>query len=45
MTPIAVTMMIISIVTVWGGLVWALLNLKRHPEDEGALPEERAPEL
>ena len=39
MTPIAITMMIIAILTVWGGLALALVNLKRHPEDEGALPE------
>ncbi|MDZ4089747.1 MAG: methionine/alanine import family NSS transporter small subunit [Arthrobacter sp.] len=45
MTPIAITMMIVAILTVWGGLALALLNLKRHPEDEGALPEEHAPEL
>lgn len=45
MTTIAITMMIIAILTVWGGLVLSLLNLKRHPEDEGALPEEHAPEL
>lgn len=45
MTPIAITMLIIAIVTVWGGLALALLNLQRHPEDEGALPEEHAPEL
>lgn len=38
-------MLIIAIVTVWGGLALALLNLQRHPEDEGALPEEHAPEL
>jgi hypothetical protein len=44
-TPIAITMMIIAIVTVWGGLALALLNLQRHPEDEGALPEQHAPEL
>jgi hypothetical protein len=44
-TPIAITMMIIAIVTVWGGLALALLNLKRHPEGEGALPEEPAREL
>lgn len=45
MTPIAISMVIIAILTVWGGLLLALLNLKRHPEDEGALPEELAPEL
>ncbi|HEX7201608.1 MAG TPA: methionine/alanine import family NSS transporter small subunit, partial [Arthrobacter sp.] len=26
--------MIIAILTVWGGLALALLNLRRHPEDE-----------
>jgi hypothetical protein len=45
MTPVAIAMMIIAILTVWGGLVLALLNLKRHPEDEGALPDEPAREL
>jgi len=45
MTGIAITMMIISILTVWGGLGLALMNLARHPEDEGHLPEEHAPEL
>lgn len=45
MTLIAITMMVIAIVMVWGGLALALFNLKRHPEDEGALPEEPAPEL
>lgn len=45
MTPIAITMMIISMVTVWGGLVLALVNLARHPEDEDQLPEDIAPEL
>ena len=45
MTAIAITMMIIAVLTVWGGLALALLNLKRHPEDEGALPDEHAPEL
>lgn len=45
MIPIAITMMVIAILTVWAGLALALRNLKRHPEDAGALPEERAPEL
>jgi hypothetical protein len=44
-TPIAIIMMIVAIVTVWGGLALALVNLQRHPEDEGALPEEQAWEL
>ncbi|MET1034485.1 MAG: methionine/alanine import family NSS transporter small subunit [Arthrobacter sp.] len=45
MSGIAITMMIIAMITVWGGLVIALINLARHPEDEGHLPEEIAPEL
>lgn len=32
MTPTAIVMMIIAMVTVWGGLVAAIINLARHPE-------------
>jgi len=32
MTPTAVVMMIIAMVTVWGGLIAAVVNLARHPE-------------
>lgn len=32
MTPTAIVMMIVAIVTVWGGLVAAIINLARHPE-------------
>lgn len=32
MTPTAIIMLVISIVTVWGGLVAAVVNLARHPE-------------
>lgn len=32
MTPTAIVMMIIAMVTVWGGLVAAIVNLARHPE-------------
>jgi hypothetical protein len=32
MTPIAIVMMIIAMVTVWGGLIAAIVNLARHPE-------------
>ncbi len=39
MTPTAITMLVISIVTVWGGLVAGIVNLARHPEQEGAEPE------
>lgn len=28
----AIVMMIIAIVTVWGGLVAAIVNIARHPE-------------
>lgn len=45
MSTAAIVMLIISILTVWGGLALALANLSRHPEDEGALPPEHAPEL
>ena len=34
MTPVAIIMMIIAIVIVWGGLVAALINLSRHPDPE-----------
>lgn len=39
MTATAVIMMIIAMVTVWGGLVAGIVNLARHPEQEGAEPE------
>lgn len=32
MTPTAIVMMIVAMVTVWGGLVAAVINLARHPE-------------
>ncbi|WP_417564319.1 methionine/alanine import family NSS transporter small subunit [Microbacterium sp.] len=32
MTATAVVMMIVAMVTVWGGLVVAVVNLARHPE-------------
>ncbi|AZH77552.1 MULTISPECIES: methionine/alanine import family NSS transporter small subunit [Microbacterium] len=32
MSPIAIIMMIIAMVTVWGGLIAAIVNLARHPE-------------
>ncbi|MEE1650661.1 methionine/alanine import family NSS transporter small subunit [Brachybacterium sp. J144] len=28
----AIVMMVVSIITVWGGLVAAVINLSRHPE-------------
>jgi hypothetical protein len=32
MTLTAVLMMIIAMVTIWGGLIAAVVNLARHPE-------------
>ncbi|MCW1806604.1 methionine/alanine import family NSS transporter small subunit [Brachybacterium squillarum] len=32
MSASAVVMMIVAIVTVWGGLVAAVVNIARHPE-------------
>lgn len=47
MTPIAIVMLIIAIITVWGGLAASMWNLSRHPEDEepDVLPMSHAPEL
>ncbi|MFS0892724.1 methionine/alanine import family NSS transporter small subunit [Microbacterium sp. 179-I 3D3 NHS] len=39
MTPTAIVMMIIAMVTVWGGLVAAVVNLARHPEASDDEPE------
>jgi len=33
MSTSAIVMMIIAILTVWGGLVAAVINLMRHPEN------------
>lgn len=38
MTPTAIVMMVIAMVTVWGGLVAAIVNLARHPEAAEAEP-------
>ncbi|MFJ4253559.1 methionine/alanine import family NSS transporter small subunit [Microbacterium sp. NPDC090003] len=38
MTPVAIVMMIIAMVTVWGGLIAAVVNLARHPEEADAEP-------
>lgn len=47
MTGIAIFMLIVAIITVWGGLAASIWNLKRHPEDEDedVLPMSHAPEL
>ncbi|GAT71944.1 methionine/alanine import family NSS transporter small subunit [Microbacterium hydrocarbonoxydans] len=39
MSTTAVIMMIIAMVTVWGGLVAAIVNLARHPEVADAEPQ------
>ncbi|MEL4358454.1 MULTISPECIES: methionine/alanine import family NSS transporter small subunit [unclassified Luteococcus] len=31
MTPIALVMLVLSLALVWGGLVAAIINLRRHP--------------
>ncbi|WP_084252890.1 methionine/alanine import family NSS transporter small subunit [Devriesea agamarum] len=33
MSGISIAMMFVAIVTVWGGLVAAIVNLLRHPEE------------
>lgn len=38
MTPAAIIMLVISILTVWGGLTAGIINLARHPEEEGNEP-------
>ncbi|AVL96202.1 MULTISPECIES: methionine/alanine import family NSS transporter small subunit [Bacteria] len=38
MTTTAIVMMIIAMVTVWGGLIAAVVNLARHPEVEDTEP-------
>lgn len=43
MTATAVIMMIVAMVTVWGGLIAAIVNLARHPDaaaDEPSPPVE-----
>lgn len=43
MSPIAIIMMVIALVVVWGGLVAAIVNIRTRPEvDEAFLPEEPA---
>lgn len=39
MTTPAILMLIISALTVWGGLVAAIVNLRRHPEVAESEPE------
>lgn len=30
----AIVMMIIAMGTVWGGLAWAIVHLRNHPDEE-----------
>lgn len=39
MTSTAIVMMIVAMVTVWGGLIVAIVNLARHPEVAETEPE------
>lgn len=45
MTGTAIVMMIIAMVTVWGGLIAAIVNLARHPEVAETEPESPPVEL
>ncbi|MBM7086985.1 methionine/alanine import family NSS transporter small subunit [Streptomyces sp. NPDC012461] len=45
MSTSAIIMLIVAIVIVWGGLVGAIVHLRRHPErpeDDGPAPEPTA---
>lgn len=39
MTVTAIVMMIVAMVTVWGGLIAAVVNLARHPEAADTEPQ------
>ncbi|MDQ0644291.1 methionine/alanine import family NSS transporter small subunit [Microbacterium murale] len=45
MTTTAIVMMIVAMVTVWGGLIAAIVNLARHPEVAESEPETLRVEL
>ncbi|MDQ0646978.1 hypothetical protein QFZ53_001174 [Microbacterium natoriense] len=45
MTGTAIVMMIVAMVTVWGGLIAAIVNLARHPEVAETEPESPPVEL
>jgi hypothetical protein len=45
MTTTAIIMMIVAMLTVWGGLVAAIVNLARHPEVADDEPEAPPVEL
>ncbi len=39
MTPTALVTMAIAMLTVWGGLIAGIINLAKHPEEEGHEPQ------
>ena len=39
MTPTALVKMAIAMLTVWGGLIAGIVNLAKHPEEEGHEPQ------
>lgn len=39
MTPLAIAMMVVAITIIWGGLVAAILFLRRHPAPHGGEDE------
>ncbi|WP_217182708.1 methionine/alanine import family NSS transporter small subunit [Streptomyces sp. AC495_CC817] len=45
MSATAVIMMIVAMITVWGGLIAAVVNLARHPEVAETEPEAPPVEL
>ncbi|MGM1017162.1 MAG: methionine/alanine import family NSS transporter small subunit [Actinomycetota bacterium] len=45
MTTTAIVMMIVAVVTVWGGLIAAIVNLARHPEEAQNEPDVMRVEL
>ena len=38
MTPTAIVMMAVAILTLWRGLIAGIVNLAKHPEEEGTEP-------
>lgn len=39
MNPIAIGLFVVSAALLWGGLVWSLLRLRKHPD----IPESEPP--
>ncbi|MEU2971264.1 methionine/alanine import family NSS transporter small subunit, partial [Nocardiopsis alba] len=40
MSASAIVMMVISIVVLWGGLLGAVLHLRRHPDEPAERPDQ-----